>query len=158
EERLAAAVIVGLQAQQPGDGGARPRRAVERDDAVEVLPEVPLGLAVGGAHDRAALDAGLARDGLLLADPVARVLVGPADPYRALRARGLRRDAPLGGERERGEEAEDDQQAAKRCTDGPPILRTISAGHGARTGIRRVATQLDGPFSGIRTSSIAPDL
>ena len=62
------------------------RRAVEREHVVEVGDQPPLGLAVGEDDGVAALDAVLALDGLLLAHPMARVLVGGAQAGRAVGA------------------------------------------------------------------------
>ena len=143
EEGLTGAVVVGLQAQEACDRGACLRRAVEPDDVVEVGDQPPLGLAVGG-HDRvAALDPVLALDGLLLAHPMTRVLVGGAQAGRAVRAGGLDGDGAPRDDGEDGEEAEHADEARQAGADDPAVLVTIACGHAGTPPIRRTDTLLD---------------
>jgi hypothetical protein len=144
EEGLAGAVVLGLQAQEARDGGACGRRAVEREDVVEVGDQPPLGLAMGELHGIAALQAVLALDRLLLGDPVARVLVGGAQACGAIGRGGLAGHAALGDDRERREEAEHGHEPGQAGTDDPAVLVSVGRRHAAALGIRRVDALLDG--------------
>ena len=143
EQRLAGAVVVGLQAQEPCDGGASGRRAVELEDVVEVGDQPPLGLAVGEDDRVAALDPVLALDGLLLAHPVARVLIGGAQAGRAVGAGGLDGDRVPGDDREAGQEAEHDDEAGQAGADDPAVLVSVGCRHAVTACIRRADTLLD---------------
>src|SRR5512133_2205975 len=105
----------------------------------------PLGLAVGEDDGVAALDPVLALDGLLLADPVAGVLIGGAQAGRAIGAGGLHRDRVPGDDREPDQEAEHDDEAGQAGPDDPAVLVSVGCRHAVATGIRRAAALLDAP-------------
>ena len=144
EQRLAGAVVVGLQAQEARDGGLGLGRAVELEHVVEVGDQAPLGLAVGEVHRGAALDPVLALDRLLLGDPVAGVLVEceSSGGWRGRRGR-TGGDAALGDDREGAQEAEHDDEAGQAGTDDPAVLVSVGCRHAVTAGIRRADTLLD---------------
>ena len=144
EQRLAGAVVVGLQAQEARHGGPGRGRAVELEHVIEVADQAPLGLAVGELHGVAALEAVLALDRLLLGDPMARVLIGGAQAGCAIGQGGLAGHAALGDDREGGEEAQHDEEPGQAGADDPAVLVSHGRGHAATAVIRRVDALLDG--------------